>query len=144
MQSAFSASALIVLLVIFTEIAGFIIIGSKIGILATLIFVLISIFVGIYLLRGQGINILLRMQNKFIAGHVPDREIAEAVMIVISAIFFIIPGFVSDIIGIILFIRPVRNLIWRYFSNYFSCTCSHRRWEAKIIDLNQDDYYSDD
>ncbi|RCL03259.1 MAG: cytoplasmic membrane protein [Candidatus Tokpelaia sp. JSC189] len=141
MRSAFSGLA--IFLVIFIEIAGFIMVGSRIGIPATLIFVLISMLAGIYLLRSQGVSILMRMQNELIAGRVPNREIAESVMIVIGAILLIIPGFVSDIISIMFFIQTMRNLIWRYFSKNFARSHPHHNQEAKIIDLDQDDYHSE-
>lgn len=145
MQPAFSGLA--VLLAIFIEITGFIIVGSRIGVLATLILVLLSMLAGIYLLRSQGISILTRMQNELTAGRAPDRQMAEGAMVVIGAILLIIPGFVSDIIGILLFIQPVRDLIWNHFSkriiNNRPYNTDHGQ-KTKTIDLDQDDYHCDD
>lgn len=145
MQPTFLSFA--VLGAIFIEIAGFIIVGSRIGVLATLALIMISMLAGVYLLRVQGISILRRMQNELSAGRTPDRELAEGAMVVIGAILLIIPGFVSDIAGILLFLRPVRGFIWRQLSKRPPGRRPPGKKPAppaKTIDLDESDYQARD
>jgi len=145
MQPAFSGFA--VLGAVFIEIAGFIIIGSGIGVLPTLTLVMLSMFAGVYLLRSHGISILQRIRDELSAGRIPDREMAEGAMIMAGAILLIIPGFVSDIIGLLLFIQPVQKLIRHYLSKRIIRDrryTGNRRQETKTIDPDNHDYHSSD
>jgi len=145
MQPAFSGFA--VLGIVLIEIAGFVIIGSRIGVLATLALVLLAMFTGFYFLRSQSFGILRRIQEELNAGRIPDREMAEGAMIVTGAILLIIPGFVSDIIGILLFIRPVRDILWHRLSKRIvrsNLYTERHRQNRKTIDLDDADYHSVD
>ena len=70
----------------FIEIAGFVIIGSKIGVFATLGLVILSAMLGFFLLRVQGIGLLQRIRTETAAGRVPDREVVHGAMLVLAAI----------------------------------------------------------
>ncbi|PRD44507.1 membrane protein FxsA [Phyllobacterium phragmitis] len=112
-------SSLIPLLLLampFVEIAGFVIVGSHIGVLATLALVVLSAMLGFFLLRVQGFGLLQRIRAEAAAGRVPDRELVHGAMLVLAAILLIIPGFVSDIFGLLLFIPPLRDIVWRQLS----------------------------
>lgn len=145
MQPAFLGFA--VLCAVFIEIAGFIVVGSRIGVLATLALVMIAMFAGVQLLRSQGLSILKPIQDEISAGRTPDREMAEGAMIVTGAILLIVPGFVSDVIGILLFIKPVRLLLWRHMAKHLNRDRAQRkgaRQETKTIDLDDHEYHSTD
>ncbi len=143
----------VVLIFIFIEIAGFIIVGKEIGVMATLALIILSMVAGFILLRIQGISLLAKMQQELAAGRVPNRELAHGALLILASILLIIPGFVSDIIGILLFIPQIRDLVWRYISKKMTF---HTTFEAdfrqddfkkddkKIIDLDPDDYHSAD
>ncbi len=95
------------------EIAGFAFVGREIGVLATIGLVLLSSIAGSILLRIQGFGVISRIQRDLRAGRNPGRELAHGVMILIAGILLIIPGFFTDIIGILLFLQPVRELGWK-------------------------------
>jgi UPF0716 protein FxsA len=76
----------------FIEIAGFVIVGSEIGVLATLGLVILSAMLGFFLLRVQGFGLLQRIRMESAAGRVPDREMMHGAMIVVAAIMLIVPG----------------------------------------------------
>ena len=99
----------------FIEIAGFIIVGSEIGVLATLGLIVLSAVLGFVLLRIQGISLLKKIKAETAAGRVPDREMVHGAMLVLAAILLIIPGFVSSTIGLLLFLPPVRDFVWKHF-----------------------------
>ncbi|MBB4093806.1 membrane protein FxsA [Ochrobactrum pecoris] len=110
-----SLAPLVMLAMPFIEIAGFVIIGSKIGVFATLGLVILSAMLGFFLLRVQGIGLLQRIRTETAAGRVPDREMVHGAMMVLAAILLIVPGFVSSTIGILLFIPFIRDFMWEKF-----------------------------
>lgn len=105
---------LIPVAIVVLEVAVFVLVGSAIGVLATIALVIAAAVAGIILLRAQGFGVLSRMQAETAAGRVPAREIADGVVILVAAVLLIIPGFVTDIVGLLLFIPPLRDAAWRF------------------------------
>jgi UPF0716 protein FxsA len=93
------------------EIAVLIMVGSSIGALATIGLIILTGVLGTILLRLQGFTVLSRIRSDMDRGQVPDKSLADAAMIALAGLFLILPGFVSDVIGILLFLPPVRALI---------------------------------
>ena len=98
---------------ILAEIAGFILVGEAIGVLPTLGLVLLGMLAGALLLRQLGIATLLKAQAEMAAGRTPARPLAEGAIKALAAALIILPGFVSDFLGIVLFIPFVRESLWR-------------------------------
>ena len=96
------------------EIAGFVVVGREIGLLMTLLLVLASAFVGVILLRVQGFTVIRRMQDATRTGSDPGREVIAGALLFVAAILLIVPGFVSDVIGLLLFLPFVRNGVAAY------------------------------
>jgi UPF0716 protein FxsA len=135
----------------FVEIAGFIVVGSKIGVLATLGLIVLSVFMGFFLLRFQGLGLIQRIREETSAGRTPKRELVHGVMLVFAAFLLIIPGFLTDIIGLLLFIPAVRDIGWRCISDRVVVVDSARRrpgrpdsprTKDRVIELDPEDYSS--
>ncbi|WP_455874195.1 FxsA family protein [Rhizobium yanglingense] len=143
-----------VLLLPLAEIAGFVIVGRAVGLLATLGLVVLSVVIGMALLRRQGIGILQRMSSEGRNGVIPGRELLRPAMLVIASLLLIVPGFISDIIAIALFIPAVRDLAWNYIRKRFvivettrgstasrsSGFSNQSKSDSKVVDLDEDDY----
>ncbi|KEC58600.1 FxsA family protein [Bartonella quintana] len=130
------------------EIAGFIFVGKKIGILATLSLVIITTIAGSILLRIQGISLLKNIQRELIQGRTLKNYLINDGFIILGAILLILPGFVSDILGILLLIKPVRTVVWYVFSSFRNKMNPHpknntnaKNESEKIIDLKAKDYH---
>ena len=149
-----SLAPLVMLALPFIEIAGFVIIGSKIGVFATLGLVILSAMLGFFLLRVQGIGLLQRIRTETAAGRVPDREMVHGAMLVLAAILLIVPGFVSSTIGILLFIPFIRDFMWEKFMRGRMVVATSTRYsdgygqqrpgsnprQDHVIDLDPEDY----
>ncbi|MCZ2203430.1 FxsA family protein [Bartonella sp. A05] len=140
-----------ILSVLCVEITGFILVGEKIGVLATLSLTLLTMMIGITLLRIQGVSFLKNIQRDPIQRHTPEYYMADNALIIISAIFLILPGFASDILGILLLIKPVQTVVrslflsLKYNKKANARTHPNARNESqKIIELNAEDYQSYD
>lgn len=94
------------------EIAGFVIVGKAVGLWITLALVIGTAVLGLSLIRSQGMQMLRQMSAEGRQGRMPASSMVEGAMIVIAGILLMLPGFLSDIVGIALIIPPVRKLLW--------------------------------
>ena len=150
-----SVLPLFVLLLPFIEIAGFIVVGKAIGVLATLGLVVASSLLGIVLLRRQGTGLLKRLQAEGRNGVVPGRELVHGAMIVVAGFLLLLPGFVTDIIRLLFFIPSVRDLAWKLIGARMVVTTggfsqqgspfsgAPRRNGGPVVDLDAEDFKRD-
>ena len=102
-----------VLAFVLAEIAVFIIVGEAIGVAATLALTLLAMIAGVMLLRHQGMTTLLKIRADAAAGRLPARHVAEGAVLAVAALLMILPGFLTDIVGVLLFIPALREAAWR-------------------------------
>ena len=101
----------LLLVVPIIEISVFIAIGDRIGVFYTVMMILLTALIGSVLLRIEGFRILGQIQKDVAAGKIPTKELSNGVMILIAGVLLLTPGFVTDAIGFLLFIPPVRAAI---------------------------------
>ncbi|OJU51439.1 MAG: membrane protein FxsA [Mesorhizobium sp. 61-13] len=137
---------LLILALPLAEIAGFVVVGSKIGALATIGLVLASTIAGSLLIRHQGFGVMTKVRTEMDAGRDPSAQLAHGAMMVFAAILLIIPGFITSILGLLLLLPPVRDMAWRHLKKRvavvteFGTAGFRPRQRGKTIDLNDDDY----
>lgn len=98
------------------EIGGFIAVGKAIGILPTLAAIVLSAILGGLLLRFEGVRILRQTVTALQSGKRPDIALAHAALAAFGGLLLLLPGFFSDIVGIALFLPPVRSGVIALFS----------------------------
>lgn len=76
---------------------------------ATFILLIGGFYFGLKLMRAQGIQALMASAQKMDAGSSPLNRIAEGVINALAGILFLFPGFVSDIIAVVLLLPPVKK-----------------------------------
>ena len=101
------------------EIAIFITVGSNIGILNTIAIILLTAVIGIYFVRRQGLSLLFNAQRNMAQGIMPTEEIKGGIFLLISGLLLITPGFFTDCVGFLMFLKPVQNFISQKARNYF-------------------------
>lgn len=111
---------LLVLGIPLLEIYLFIRVGGLIGALPTVFLVVFTAVLGVLLLRQQGFAALQRVQAAMAQGQIPAMELLEAMLLTLGGILLLIPGFLSDALGFLCLIPPVRRwlvrgLLDRYF-----------------------------
>lgn len=84
-------------------------VGSRIGALPTIGLVVLTAFIGVNLLRQQGVSTLTRAQERLNAGEVPATEILEGLFLAVGGALLLTPGFFTDAIGFCCLLRPVRR-----------------------------------
>ena len=135
---------LVILVFLLAEIAAFILVGEAIGIGATLALVLLSIIAGVLLLRREGVATLARIRAESAAGRVPGKALIEGAVLAVAALLMIVPGFITDVAGLLLFIPAVRNTIWQQMRQRIEVSVARqqadRPMRQPVIDLDQSAY----
>lgn len=86
-------------------------VGSLIGALPTIAFVLLTAMIGLALLRQQGFSTLFRAQEKIGKGQLPLNELIEGIFLAVGGALLLTPGFLTDAIGFGCLIPGLRQLI---------------------------------
>ena len=102
------------------EIYLFIKIGSNIGAFNTVSLILITAIVGIIYARYEGFNTLRSGMSQLIKNEIPVYEIISGAALTFAALLLILPGFATDLMGLILIFPPTRKLILKNFSKKYT------------------------
>ena len=95
---------------IWLEISTFVEIGGEIGVLPTLIGIFVTGAIGIWLLRTQGRVVMASLQKQVARGEAPLASIADSLSLLLGAVLMLIPGYVSDAMGLMMFGPGIRTL----------------------------------
>ena len=96
------------------EIGLFIQVGGFLGLWPTIALVLITAFVGASLVRSQGLQTLMSVQNRLQQGELPAQQIFEGVMLAVAGVLLLTPGFMTDALGMLVLLPAPRAAIAKY------------------------------
>ena len=113
--------ALIVILSVpLIEIYLFIKIGSQIGAFNTISLIFVTAIIGVLYARYEGFNTLKSAMSQIVKNEVPIYEIISGAALAFASILLIIPGFATDIFGILLVFPLTRKIFLSKFTKKFS------------------------
>jgi UPF0716 protein FxsA len=95
------------------EIALLIRVGGLIGVLPTILLILATAVLGLATLQRQGLVVMRRAADAMMEGRPPVEPVLEGALFGFAGFLLIVPGLISDAIGLALLIPPVRHLIAR-------------------------------
>ena len=98
------------------EIYLFIKVGSQIGAFNTILLIFITAVLGVWYARYEGFNTLKSGMSQLIKNELPFYEIISGAAIAFAALLLIIPGFATDILGILLIFPYTRKLLFYKYS----------------------------
>jgi UPF0716 protein FxsA len=93
------------------EIAVLIQIGGAIGGWTTVGIVILTAFIGTYMLRQQGIATLAQAQQRMNSGQMPAQQMLEGLFLLIGGLLLLTPGFITDFFGFLCLIPPSRRFL---------------------------------
>ncbi|MBB1127096.1 FxsA family protein [Thiospirillum jenense] len=88
-------------------------IGAIIGPLTIILLELATAALGGYLLQRQGVSVLMRVQRLMAQGQMPALELLDGALLLIGGVALLLPGLITDVLGMILLIPPLRRLLIR-------------------------------
>src|SRR5262245_9384767 len=84
---------------------------------------IVTAILGVQLARAEGLRVLQKVQASFALGRAPERELVSGLLVFVGGLLLVLPGVISDAMGVLLLLPPTRALIVRLL---------RRRWEAAI------------
>lgn len=105
--------AVLVLLILWpvAEIYAAIRVAEAIGVPWTLLLLIVSWPVGLWAMRTEGRAAWRRLGDAVAAGRPPGREVLNGALVLAGGVLLLIPGFISDIVGVVLLLPPSRALL---------------------------------
>src|SRR5690606_12227453 len=106
--------------------------------------------IGAWLVKYEGLSILVRMQEQVERGRVPAKELVDGVLLLLAGVLMLVPGFLSDVLGVLLILPPtravVRRVVMRSFQGrivsgrgvHFGSFGSSRVW-TRVYDVRERD-----
>ncbi len=110
------------------EIAVFIEVGGQIGLWPTLGLVVLTALVGTWQLRAQGLATLTRARTHIDRGVLPAHELFDGLCLLVAGALLLTPGFVTDTLGLLLFVAPFRDLLRGWFLQHLKAHAETRVW----------------
>ena len=107
---------LLILLVPIVEIYLFIKIGSQIGAFVTIFLIFITAIIGLYYAKYEGLNTLKSAIKQIIKNEIPVYEIISGAALAFAAILMILPGFLTDAIGLLIIFPWTRQIFFKKIS----------------------------
>ena len=133
---------LILILLPAIEIYFFVKIGAEIGAFSTIIFTLATAFLGIAVIKYQGISSFMQARQSVMNTNQPGIEIFSNLALFISGAFFLVPGFFTDFIGALLLLPPIRIFFIKSFVRKVFFNINRRRQDESkhkdYIDIDSD------
>jgi len=102
---------LILLALVAVEIYLIIVVGSWLGALPTILLLIASSLLGGYLLKREGAKALRAMRKAQADRRAPHKQIADGILVFLGGLLMLLPGFLSDIVGLLCLFPPTRALL---------------------------------
>ena len=94
-------------------------IGYATSIWVPIAIVIVTGVVGSALARWQGWKVLERVRGRSSRRSVPADSLIDALLVLLAGVLFVLPGVLTDVVGIVLLIPPTRQLVKRGVAAWF-------------------------
>ncbi|WP_150540214.1 FxsA family protein [Actinobacillus vicugnae] len=108
-----------IFLYIYCEISLLVSIGSHIGILPLMLLLIGISVLGLWFVKLRGLYAIYSVRSELSQGKIPTQAVISSLLFILAGIFLIIPGFLSDIIAILLMLPVTRHIVERYLLKFF-------------------------
>ena len=102
---------LLIFVIPIIEIYLFIKVGSQIGAFNTIYLIIITAVVGLYYAKYEGLNTLRSAVSQLVKNEIPINEIISGAALAVAALLMILPGFLTDVIGLIIIFPWTRKIL---------------------------------
>ncbi|MCT2586382.1 FxsA family protein [Actinophytocola sp. S1-96] len=128
------------LLVFVAEIAVVVAIGQTIGLLTTIVLLVAVSVVGVAMLRRQGTRTLTSFNEALRSRRDPSPEMVDGMLVGVAAALVLFPGFVSDVLALLLLFPPTRAVVRR---RVLRRAAERQRQHSPVIVVDSEVVYPD-
>ena len=119
-------------------------VASAIGALETIALLIVMTIVGVWLVKRAGVALLMRMQAQASLGKVPTDQLIDGPLLLLAGLLILIPGFITDVAGLLLLLPPTRAVIRKLFRGTLAVRVAsgantwvgRRGWTTTIVDVD--------
>ncbi|NLT30434.1 MAG: FxsA family protein [Propionibacterium sp.] len=115
------------------EVLTLVLVGRWIGVLATVVVVLATSLLGLFLVLREGTKAWRSLMAALREGRMPSRELLDGSLVVLGALLLLVPGLLSDVLGLVLLIPPTRGLVRRVIGASMERQVSRGRERSGVI-----------
>ena len=101
---------LLIIIMPIVEIYLFIKVGSQIGAFNTISLIIITAVIGLYYAKYEGLNTLRSAVSQLVKNEIPINEIISGAALAFAALLMILPGFLTDVIGLTIIFPWTRKI----------------------------------
>ncbi len=134
---------LIFLILPLVEIALFIVIGGRIGLWPTLALIVLGGLVGVLILRSHQAR-AAQVMERGLSGISPGTFLAQGAFHVLAGLLLILPGFLTDAVGLVLLVPPVQHAILRWLRARVEMREVHLRTRREAGEIIEGEYEAHD
>jgi len=91
------------------EITLLVLVAQRIGVGLTILLVLAGVLLGAWLLQREGVRAWRALRRATADGRPVGPEVSDGLVGLLSALLLVVPGFVTDVLGLALLVPPVRR-----------------------------------
>lgn len=102
------------------ELAVIISVGGAIGVWPTVISVFLTAIIGLSIIRPQSRTLMVKAQERMAAGEPPREETFHGICLALAGAMLMFPGFVTDALGFLLLLPPLRNQLYALTNRRFA------------------------
>jgi UPF0716 protein FxsA len=119
-------------------------VAQELGVLNTIALLIVISVVGAWLVKREGLGVLMRVQGQLAEGRTPTKDLVDGFILIVAGALMFAPGFLSDVVGILLILPPtravVRRLVLRSFrkrvaSGQMGVWSNSRMWSGGYVDV---------
>lgn len=108
----------LLLVVPFIELFIIIKTGKILGFWVTLSLLIILSLLGLILIKNQGFSTIRKIRYELSLGHVPTDSLLDGLFILASGLLLLVPGLLTDLIGLSIFFNPFRRYLRQRLKAY--------------------------
>jgi UPF0716 protein FxsA len=134
---------IILIVVPIAELYVIVQISQEIGVITTLALLIGISLAGAWLLKREGMATWARLQQTLARGQMPTNEVTDGALILFGGALLLTPGFLTDVVGLVLLIPPTRALVkgaarkmfagWARRRGGFATGAGGRIYEAGVV-----------
>jgi UPF0716 protein FxsA len=121
------------------EIAVFLQVVDWIGVLNTLAVMVAISLCGAWVVKRQGVGTLARMRAELDDGRIPTGPMTDGGLLAAAGFLLLVPGFVTDVVGVALLVPPVRAAVRGWLRRRFTVRTARltRRRGPDYLDVDE-------
>lgn len=139
--------AVALLLYLIVEVAAIWAVASLVGALWTIVLLLAGALIGSWLARREGGKAIRALMLAARAGRSGHQEVTDGMLVALGGLLIFLPGFVTDIIGLLVMVPPTRTLLRRAWLRRLERTVRVRSQRIVVVDgqvIHDTPVHSDD